>query len=85
MSTRSLTRYFQREVGVSVHELIIRIRLESARRLLESSDKPLKTVAFECGFASGDRMRQVFVKAIGVTPAQYRASFQRCPLKPAMA
>lgn len=76
ISTRTLSRHFQRETGASVHELIMRIRLESARRLLETSDKPLKTVAFECGFASSDRMRQVFIESIGVTPAHYRASFK---------
>jgi AraC-like DNA-binding protein len=38
---------------------------------------PLKAVAFDSGFGTTDRMRIVFKERVGVTPAQYRASFQR--------
>jgi transcriptional regulator GlxA family with amidase domain len=45
--------------------------------LLEGSDRPLKAVAHDCGFGSADRMRIVFNERLGVSPAQYRASFCR--------
>ncbi len=77
MSPRSLSRYFQREAGITAHEFVQRARLDSARKLLEATGKPLKTIAFECGFGSSDRMRVVFSQRLGVTPAQYRASFRR--------
>ncbi|MCK9469543.1 MAG: GlxA family transcriptional regulator [Porticoccaceae bacterium] len=77
MSTRSLTRHFLREAGVTPHEFIQRVRIDAARRLLEGSEQPLKTIAYECGFSSSDRMRMVFTERLGVTPAQYRASFRR--------
>lgn len=77
MSPRSLSRYFQREAGMTAHEFVQRARLDSARKLLEATGKPLKTIAFECGFGSSDRMRVVFSQRLGVTPAQYRASFRR--------
>lgn len=77
MSARSLSRYFQREVSITPHEFVQRVRLDAARKLLEASSKPLKTVAFECGFGSNDRMRLVFRERLGITPAQYRASFRR--------
>ena len=76
MSPRSLSRYFQKELGISPHEFVQRARLDSARKLLEGTLKPLKTIAFECGFVSSDRMRMVFTARLGVSPAQYRASFQ---------
>ena len=60
MSARSLSRYFQKELGISPHEFVQRARLDSARKLLEGTLKPLKTIAFECGFVSSDRMRMVF-------------------------
>jgi transcriptional regulator GlxA family with amidase domain len=44
--------------------------------MLEGSDRPLKAVAFDCGFGSADRMRIVFSTRLGVTPVQYRASFR---------
>ena len=52
-------------------------RIDSARKLLESTELPLKAVAFDSGFGTTDRMRIVFKERVGVTPAQYRASFQR--------
>jgi transcriptional regulator GlxA family with amidase domain len=45
--------------------------------MLEGSDRPLKAVAFDCGFGSADRMRIVFSTRLGVIPVQYRASFRR--------
>lgn len=76
MSPRSLSRHFQREAGITPHEFVQRARIDAARKLLEASSKPLKTIAFECGFGSSDRMRLVFSERLGITPAQYRASFQ---------
>jgi len=43
---------------------------------LESTAMPLKTVAFDCGFASADRMRLAFVRRLGVSPAIYRSRFR---------
>jgi len=77
MSSRNLARHFVRETGIRPHEFIERARVDAARMLLEGSDRPLKAVAFDCGFGSVDRMRIVFSTRLGVTPAQYRASFRR--------
>lgn len=77
MNSRTFARHFAQEAGITPHEFIERARLDTARRLLEGSDRPLKTIAFDCGFGSADRMRIVFSTRFGVTPAQYRASFHR--------
>lgn len=76
MSTRNLTRHFVQETEITPHEFVIRARIDAARRVLESTDLPLKTVAFDCGFQSADRMRLVFSERLGLTPAKYRANFQ---------
>ena len=49
----------------------------AAGMLLEGSDRALKAVAYDCGFGTADRMRIVFSEQLGVTPAQYRASFRQ--------
>jgi len=77
MSPRNLARHFVQETGITPHEFIERARVDAARRMLEGSEQPLKSVAFECGFGSADRMRIVFNARLGVSPAQYRASFRR--------
>lgn len=77
MSTRNLARHFVQETGVTPHEFVERARIDAARMRLEGSDQPLKVVAYDCGFGTADRMRVVFSERLGVTPAQYRASFRR--------
>lgn len=77
MSPRNLARYFMQQAGITPHEFVLRARIDAARRMLEASERPLKSVAFSCGFGSVDRMRVVFSERLGVTPAQYRASFHR--------
>jgi len=77
MSARHFARVFVQRTSVTPHEFIERARVDVARRLLETSDQPLKTIAWECGFASADRMRLVFLRRLGVTPGQYQASFVR--------
>ncbi len=75
MSARNLARHFAQETGVTPHEFVERARIDAARGLLESTDRALKAVAYDCGFGTADRMRVVFTSRLGVSPAQYRASF----------
>jgi transcriptional regulator GlxA family with amidase domain len=77
MSARNLARHFVQETGITPHEFVERARIDAARMLLEGSDRPLKAVAYDCGFGTADRMRIVFTERLGVTPAQYRASFRQ--------
>jgi transcriptional regulator GlxA family with amidase domain len=83
MSPRNLARHFVQESGVTPHEFVELARIDAARMRLEGSDAALKAVAFECGFGSADRMRIVFTERLGVSPAQYRANFQRIEGPPA--
>lgn len=52
------------------------VRVDSARKLLEDSDAPLKTVAFKCGFRSATHMRTTLSRPLEVTPKQYRQRFR---------
>jgi transcriptional regulator GlxA family with amidase domain len=77
MSARNLARHFVQETGITPHEFVERTRIDAARMLLEGSDRALKAIAHDCGFGTADRMRIVFSERLGVTPAQYRASFRQ--------
>lgn len=77
MSVRSFSRHFVREAGTTPREFVERARIDAARRLLEAGDLPLKAIAYDCGFGDADQMRTVFVRRIGVTPADYRDQFHR--------
>ncbi|HYY29481.1 MAG TPA: helix-turn-helix domain-containing protein [Chthoniobacterales bacterium] len=76
LSPRHLTRVFRQEVGVTPATWVKEARVAAARRLLESGEAVPKQVAAQCGFANADTLRRVFVRLIGVTPAEYRRRYQ---------
>ncbi|QHJ00666.1 helix-turn-helix domain-containing protein [Xylophilus rhododendri] len=75
MSERNFRRVFLQETGQSPSEFIETARLERARRLLEESDLPLKTVAARVGLRSEQPLRHLFVRRLGITPQAYRDRF----------
>ena len=75
MSTRHFARMFAREVSMTPMEFLQSARIDCARNLLETSDLPLKTVAFNSGFGSVRHMRFLFSEKLGLTPTQYREQF----------
>ncbi|CAN1602441.1 GlxA family transcriptional regulator [Pseudomonas mediterranea] len=75
MSPRHFARMFAREVTMTPMEFLQGARIDRARQLLESTDLPLKTVAFRSGFGSVRHMRSLFSEKLGLTPVQYRQQF----------
>ncbi|WP_085656938.1 GlxA family transcriptional regulator [Pseudomonas sp. B11(2017)] len=75
MSPRHFARVFAREVSMTPMEFLQNARIDRARNLLETSDLPLKTVAFKSGFGSVRHMRFLFGEKLGLTPLQYREQF----------
>ncbi|MGX5218821.1 MULTISPECIES: GlxA family transcriptional regulator [Pseudomonas] len=75
MSARHFARTFTREVNMTPMEFVQSARIDNARRLLESSNLPLKTVAYRSGFGSARHMRHLFVEKLGLPPSQYRRQF----------
>lgn len=76
VSRRTFSRLFAKYAKVTPSAFVEQIRVDTARKLLESSDAPLKTVAFQCGFRSATHMRMTFSRRLSVTPAQYRQRFR---------
>lgn len=76
MSMRNFTRVFQQEAGMTSADFVEMARVDSARRLLEDTDKPLQRVASSCGFANPDTMRRAFMRRIGTGPSEYRERFR---------
>src|SRR3546814_10063181 len=50
-----------------------------ARNLLDATERPVKAIAFDCGFANPQQMRAAFQRRLGVSPLRYRESFQPYP------
>jgi len=75
VSSRSIARLFVRELGMTPHEFVEGVRIDHARKLLEATGLAMKTVAFECGFATPGQMRSAFQRRLGVSPVRYRENF----------
>lgn len=72
VTRRTLDRRFVEATGHSVLDEINACRLSRAKRLLEETDLPVKTVAHLAGFSSTERMRVAFVEREGRSPTLYR-------------
>ncbi|MBZ7924203.1 GlxA family transcriptional regulator [Ensifer adhaerens] len=75
MSERNFARAFVAATGSTPAQFVESARLDAARAMLEGSGKPLKVIAHECGFGNPKRMREVFLRRLGLLPTQYRDQF----------
>jgi len=75
MSVRNFERVFTREVGRTPSQYVMHVRVETARRQLERTDRGLKQIATTTGFGGVEVMRRAFIRLLGVTPRRYRDQF----------
>jgi len=75
MSPRTLSRWCRKQLDESPAELVRRLRLGEARRLLEDTTLPLKLVTARTGLGDQSTLWRVFMQDLGVTPAEYRQRF----------
>lgn len=72
VSRRVLDKKFQKHLGRTIHDEIMRTRLAEARRLLVDTDHKLIVVAVRSGFAHAAQLCNLFKAAHGMSPMQYR-------------
>jgi transcriptional regulator GlxA family with amidase domain len=72
MSARTLSRWCREHLDASPAELVRRIRMDEARRLLEDTALPLKDISERAGLGDASTMWRAFTRRLGVTPARYR-------------
>lgn len=78
-SERTVARLFVKELGQTPHDFVESVRIDQARNLLEATERPVKAIAFDCGFANPQQMRAAFQRRLEVSPLRYRESFQPSP------
>ncbi|TFV90150.1 GlxA family transcriptional regulator [Oxalobacteraceae bacterium OM1] len=74
ISRRTFSRTFARRAGVTPSAFVDQIHVDFARKLLQETNLPMKTVAFRSGFHSVAQMRMAFSRQLSTTPADYRES-----------
>jgi LacI family transcriptional regulator len=72
VSRSSLESYFQQELSCSVHDEILRFKLDAATDLLARGNCSTADIAFRCGFTSIQYLLLVCKRELGCTPREYR-------------
>ena len=75
MSDRSFSRSFKAETGTTPAAHVEALRIEAARRLLETTDHTVAAVARAVGLRHAETFHRAFTRRIGTTPARYRQHF----------
>ena len=75
MSPRSFARKFRASVGQTPAAAMETLRLEAAKRMLEDTSQPMKSIASKSGFGDQQGLRRAFWRALGITPSEYRERF----------
>ncbi len=69
---------FQRRIsaltGLTPRQLLTKARIEAAADALHSTDAPLSSIAFECGFYDQAAFCRQFRAATGLSPGEYRVA-----------
>jgi transcriptional regulator GlxA family with amidase domain len=72
MSPRQFSRVFHTETGETPAKAVERLRVESARLMLEMGNHSIDTIATETGFGDQERMRRSFIRITGQPPQAFR-------------
>jgi len=65
---------FHRATGSTPHEMLRRLRVDVACRLLTSSNQSISEIALSVGFQTPSAFAARFRKAVGLTPREFRRS-----------
>ncbi len=72
VSRKTLCTRFKIETGETFAAYVRRVRIERARRLLDTSEFEISRIAYQTGFSSQSHFQTVFKKATGYTPREWR-------------
>ena len=73
LSPTHFGRAFRATTGMPPHKYLQDLRMERARRLLETTKLSITQIALECGFEQSTSFATSFKKLVGVSPRMWRA------------
>lgn len=72
-TTSYLSRLFKESFGINFVDYLNQYRIEKAKDLLLTTNKPVKDIALTTGFNSQQNFIRVFKKHTGMTPGQFKS------------
>jgi transcriptional regulator GlxA family with amidase domain len=76
IAERTLKRRFKAATGSSLIEYLQNLRVEEAKRLLETGSLPVDEISAEAGYSDPSFFRRLFKRRTGMTPSAYRRMFK---------
>ena len=76
LAERTLKRRFKIATGSTLIERLQNLRVEEAKRLLETTKVPVEEISYEVGYEDASFFRRLFKRLTGLTPSQYRRMFK---------
>lgn len=73
VSPRTLSRRFQRALGLSPQDYVQTLRIEAAKRMLMRTDMRVDRVGQQVGYADAGFFKRLFRSQTGLTPSAWRA------------
>ncbi|MCF0134240.1 MAG: response regulator [Blautia sp.] len=77
LSNTYLSTMFKKEMGISFSDCLLSFRMEGAKELLKTTDKPIMEIAEEVGYTDAKYFSKSFQKAVGLKPSAYRRMYGR--------
>ena len=72
VSRKTLCLRFKNETGETFAAYVRRVRVERARRLLDTTDYDIAQIAYRTGFSSQSHLQTAFKSMTGLTPREWR-------------
>jgi AraC-like DNA-binding protein len=72
MSEPTFSKYFKRAAGMTFSDMVKKLRIAHAQRLLDSTRDPVTAVAAASGYNNLANFNRQFLSEVGMTPTAYR-------------
>ncbi len=72
LTSRGLRKAFQKTLHRSIHQEIMRVRMEKVTELLKNTNDTVETIAAKTGFASANNLFRAFRRIHGTSPGDFR-------------
>ena len=78
VSLRQLERRFVADLGVTLREYRLRLRLTRSKWMIEQTDRSITQIALDCGFNDCSHFSRSFKAQFDQTPSQLRTAARQC-------
>ena len=77
LTKRTLLRRFKTALNDTPLNYLQRLRVEQAKRLLETTNQPVEQIVLQVGYEDVSSFRKLFLQYTELTPSQYRQKFSQ--------